>query len=94
VIFGKPLKSDLERVQDQVAEELPRGYMKGTWLERKLVNRKMRILNSNQRITPIESDSYDFEKLQKFGCHPRSKGEAIVITELKSFEKPNDISDK
>ena len=62
MLFGCPVKSDLERVQEKVSNKLPRSYMKGSWVEKKLVNKDMRILNASQRLTPVVTDysHYDF----------------------------------
>lgn len=38
MLFGKPVKTDEEQAMAEVAQSLPRPYMKGSWLERKLFN--------------------------------------------------------
>ena len=68
VIFGKSVRTDEEDAIEQVAKRLPREYMKGSWLERKMVAQRLRVISAQKRITPIESDhslhKYDLTKLK------------------------------
>jgi hypothetical protein len=46
VIFGKPVRTDEEDAVIEVSSKLPREYMRGTWLERKMVAQRLRVISA------------------------------------------------
>ena len=46
MIFGKPVRTDEEDAAIEVSSKLPREYMRGTWLERKMVAQRLRIISA------------------------------------------------
>ena len=46
VIFGKPVRTDEEDAAIEVSSKLPREYMRGTWLERKMVAQRLRVISA------------------------------------------------